>query len=83
MKNLVGLKELRENVNSCIAHIRKGTSFIVVRRSRPTFKIAPSDDDDGLWETVVGFTKFYKDGIPARQLLKNLWVLHEKSSQGT
>lgn len=80
MKNpIIGLKELRENADAFIAQVEKGKSFIVVRRSKPIFKISPPDDDSELWETVVDFTKFYKDGIPAGQLLKKLRSFHERS----
>lgn len=79
MENLIGLRELRENVDTYVSEVRKGRSFIVMRRSRPVFKIVPPDDSDELWETVVDFTKFYKDGIPARQLLKHLRSVNEKS----
>ena len=80
MKNsIIGLKELRENADTYISQVEKGKSFIVVRRSRPVFKIAPPDESDSQWETVVDFTEFYKEGIPARQLLKKLRSLHGKS----
>ena len=80
MKNsIIGLKELRENTNSFISQVERGKSFIVVRRSRPIFKIAPPDETETMWETVVDFTEFYKDGIPARQLLKKLRSLNGKS----
>jgi len=79
MKNIIGLKELRENADTFISQVEKGRSFIVVRRSRPIFKIVPPDETDNTWETVIDFTKFYKDGIPARQLLKKLRALNGKS----
>ncbi|MFY9461942.1 MAG: type II toxin-antitoxin system prevent-host-death family antitoxin [Candidatus Sungiibacteriota bacterium] len=78
MKNLIGLKELRENVDTYVSEVQKGKSFIVMRRSRPIFRITPPDDADELWETVIDFTEFYKDGIPARQLLKKLRSLNER-----
>lgn len=81
MENLVGLKELRENVDTYVSEVRKGKSFIVVRRSKPVFKIVPPDDADELWETVVDFTKVYKDGIPARQLLKHLRSFNDERSR--
>ena len=76
---IIGLKELRENTGAFISQVERGKSFIVVRRSKPVFKIAPPDDADELWETVVDFTKFYKGGIPAGQLLKKLRSLNGKS----
>ncbi len=80
MKNsIIGLKELRENADAFISQVEKGRSFIVVRRSRPVFKIAPPDESDELWETVIDFTKFYRDGMPAGNLLKKLRTLNGKS----
>ena len=68
----MGLKELRENMGKYASLIKKGRSFIVVKRSRPLFKISSIDEDDGLWETVVDFTKLRKGGIPAEELLSRL-----------
>jgi prevent-host-death family protein len=76
MKNttIVGLKELRENTEEYIGKIKKGRSFVVVRRSRPVFKIAPVDSwgDDGVWETIVDFQEIAKDGVRAKDVLKSL-----------
>lgn len=80
MKNaIIGLKELRENADTFISQIEKGKSFIVVRRSKPIFKIVPPDETDDAWETVINFTEFYKDGVPAGQLLKKLRFLNGKT----
>ena len=70
--NIVGLKELRNNTEDYIKKIRKGRSFIVVRRSKPVFKISPADDEVGAWETVIDFTKIKKGGVPAREILSRL-----------
>lgn len=73
MENIiVGLKELRENMEKYASLIKKGRSFIVVKRSKPLFKISSIDEDDGLWETVIDFTKLRKGGIPAEELLSRL-----------
>ncbi|OGG36656.1 hypothetical protein A2110_00280 [Candidatus Jorgensenbacteria bacterium GWA1_54_12] len=73
MKNaIVGLKELRENIESYIAEVKKGKSFIVVRRSKPVFKISSPDEDEGVWEEVVDFTKIKKGGVSARDVLREL-----------
>ena len=76
---MIGLKELRENMNTYAAEVQKGKSFIVVRRSKLLFRITPPDDANELWETAVDFTEFYKDGISAKQLLKKIQALNEKS----
>lgn len=73
MKNaIVGLKELRQNIENYIAEVKKGKSFIVVRRSKPVLKISSPDEDEGLWEEVVDFTKIRKGGIPISELLSRL-----------
>ncbi|KKW17727.1 MAG: hypothetical protein UY60_C0033G0002 [Parcubacteria group bacterium GW2011_GWB1_50_9] len=76
MEKLIGLKELRENVDRYVSEVKKGKSFLVVRRSKPLFKILPPDEEE-MWETVVDFTEYYKGGIPAGQLLRKLHSLHE------
>jgi len=71
--NIVGLKELRENTERYITQVRKGQSFVVVRRSTPVFKITPPlTTDEGAWETVVDFTKIKKGGIELGELLDRI-----------
>ena len=80
MKNsIIGLKELRENADTFISQVEKGRSFMVVRRSRPIFKIVPPDETVTAWEAVIDFTEFYKNGIPVGKLLKKLRSLNGKS----
>ena len=55
--NIIGLRDLRENMDKYVAQINKGRSFTVVRRSRPVFKIVPPSEDTEKWETVIDFTK--------------------------
>lgn len=72
MKNAtVGLKELRENIENYIMQVKKGKSFIVMRRSKPILKIS-SPDDEEFWETVVDFTKLKKGGVSIAELLSRL-----------
>ena len=73
-KNIVGVKELRENLDTYISRVNKGETLVVFRRSEPVFKISPVDEwgDEGVWETVVDFTKGKKCGISAKELLKHL-----------
>ena len=66
----VGLKELRENIEAYAAEVRKGKSFLVMRRSKPLFKISPpTADEEGMWERVVDFTKLKKGGVPIADML--------------
>lgn len=73
MNQIIGVKELRENLPAYTDAVQNGKSFTVVKRSKPIFKIIPIDeDDDGKWERVVDFTKINKDGVKASELLKYL-----------
>lgn len=74
MKNtIVGLKELRENIEKYISQIEKGESFTVVRKSKPVFKISPlGDEDNDAWEPVIDFTRIKKGGIPIADLLSRI-----------
>lgn len=71
MPNIVNLKELRENMAKYAQRIEKGDSFIVMKRSKPLFRISPVDEEYG-WETVIDFTKYKKGGISADELLARL-----------
>lgn len=79
-KNIVGLKELRGNIETYINRVEKGKSFIVVRRSRPIFKVIPVDEwgDEGVWKTVADFSKIRKGGIPASDVIRALKRLNEQ-----
>ncbi len=73
MKNtLIGLKELRENAGDYIAQIQKGKTFIVIRRSKPVFKISPPDECSDFWEPVIDFTKIKKGGVSLKTLLSRI-----------
>ena len=75
---ILGLKELRENVQKYASRIKKGESFVVVKKSRPLFKISPveEEENEGPWETVVDFTKINKKGVDARKILSALRKLN-------
>lgn len=70
-KNIVGLKELREDMETYISRVDKGESFTVVRRSKPIFQLAPVDGESQ-WETVVDFTQFRKGGMPIDEVIARL-----------
>ncbi len=71
-QSIVGLKELRENVDTYINAVERGRSFVVVRKSKPVFKISSAEDSDELWEQVVDFTKIKKGGISIDKFLARL-----------
>lgn len=71
--NIVGLKELRQNMEKYINRVNKGESITVFRRSTPLFKLSPVDDtSESQWETVVDFTKEIGSGMPIDELLASI-----------
>lgn len=70
MKNIVGLKELRENMNKYAERVAQGETFVVFKQSKPLFKIIPVED--GEWEEVIDFTKIKKGGVKISELLARL-----------
>ncbi len=72
MNKIVGLKELRANIGTYISEVEKGKSFVVVRKSKPVFKLTPIDEDEGMWETVADFTKIKKGGVNVDEVLKRI-----------
>lgn len=70
MDNIVNLKELRENMAKYAKRVEQGDSFIVMKRSKPLFRISPVNEEG--WETVIDFTQFKKGGISAVELLARL-----------
>lgn len=83
MTKIAGLKELRENTEAYIKSVQKGDSFVIVRRSKPVFKIAPVSEEDELWEDVVDFTKIKKGGLPIKEALAKVrkWTNSKKRSR--
>lgn len=75
MKNtIIGLKELRENMDNYISQVGEGKSFVVVKKSKPVFKLTPLDmwGDEGMWERVADFTKIKKSGVPLADVLSKI-----------
>lgn len=68
-ENIVGLKELRENMETYIKRVGKGESITVFRRSTPIFTMNPVEDDESEWETIIDFTEINKRGVPAEDVL--------------
>ena len=77
MDKIIGLKDLRENMGLYSSAVQKGASFVVVRKSKPLFKIAPVDDG-GEWEVAADFTRINKNGVSAEKILKSLRALNAK-----
>lgn len=71
MAKIVGLKDLRENMDKYVRDVGMGTEYVVVRRSKPLFRmVAPLEDEN--WGTVVDFTKIKRGGVNIKDLLSRL-----------
>jgi len=78
-QTIIGLKELRENTETYIKRASLGHTFMVMRRSRPVFKIVPpEDDDESGWETVIDFTKIRKGGVPTSEILEAMASMRKR-----
>ena len=77
LPGVVGLKELRENMESYIKRVQKGESLTIMRRGEPIFRITPVDTaSEDVWETVIDFTEINPNGVPAKEVLQALQKLH-------
>ncbi|MDP3989198.1 MAG: hypothetical protein Q8P93_03115 [bacterium] len=72
-RRIVGLKDLRTNMEKYIKAVDGGMSFTVVRRSKPIFRIEPTHDEFGEpledWETF-DFRDKNGNGISTKEFLK-------------
>lgn len=69
MTKIINLKDLRLNMDDYISKVKKGDSFLVMRRSEQVFKISPFEfeevdpkEDAKGWKTLVDFRKLTPDG---------------------
>ena len=84
--SIIGLKELRDNVDTYIAAVKKGKRFTVFRHSKPVFAIVPPseveydlDELDGPgWKKLIDFTKVRKGGVSIDEVISSLERVHGK-----
>lgn len=69
MENIVGLKELRQNFDKYATIVKRGETLIIVKRSRPIFRLAPLEEE---WEEIIDFTKIRKGGVSIKEILPRL-----------
>lgn len=79
---MIGMKEFRNSLADVTKAVAKGTSFLVMSRSKPAFVVKPVDPYDGIeevdedihmpgWTHIMDFTEGgKKDGIEASELYK-------------
>jgi antitoxin (DNA-binding transcriptional repressor) of toxin-antitoxin stability system len=76
MENIIALKDLRLNMEKYVAEVKTGKSFIVLKQSKPIFKLSPvnekNSDEDNRWDEIINFTKIKKGGVDIDSLLAAL-----------
>ncbi|MDO8469445.1 MAG: hypothetical protein Q7S84_00300 [bacterium] len=72
MEDIIGLKELRGSIRMVERNVRQGRSYLVLRKSRPLFKIVPVGGEEERWETVIDFTKIRRGGVRIDDILSRL-----------
>lgn len=76
LKNTVGLKELRQNMEAYITRVERGESITVLRRSAPIFTLTPVDDEQAQWDVVADFTTIHPEGVSGKEILARLKRIH-------
>ncbi len=71
METIVGLKEFRSAIDFYAKAAQKGRNFVVVKRSKPLFRVLPLNGEEN-WEEVIDFTKIKKGGVNIREILSRL-----------
>jgi len=86
MENLVGLKDLRLNMEKYAQKVKAGQSFVVVKKNKPLFRLSSINENEK-WEEVIDFTKIKKSGIDVGELLahfakqKQFTAVYQKSGK--
>jgi prevent-host-death family protein len=56
MATIIGLKELRENTEAVAERVNHGETFVVVKRSKPIFRLVPISDSVPANEELTAWT---------------------------
>lgn len=68
-EQIVPFKEFRLNAPKYIKALENGASFLVMKRSRPAFRLEPVSE---VWETIGDFSKMKAGGVSAKKLIQAL-----------
>lgn len=56
MATIIGLKELRENTEAVAERAKRGETFVVVKRSKPIFRLVPVTESVPANEELTAWT---------------------------
>ena len=65
MNKSINAKRLRASLPEVVEHVRKGTRFTVIYRSRPAFRIVPVDES-AQTQTPLAEDSLYRAGAVGR-----------------
>jgi prevent-host-death family protein len=72
MATIIGLKELRENTEAVAERANRGETFVVVKRSKPIFRLVPMNESAPADEELTAWTvKAIERYEPALRALAN------------
>jgi prevent-host-death family protein len=71
MENLVGLKDLRLNMEKYAQKVKAGQSFVVVKKNKPLFRLSSINENEK-WEEMIDFTKIKNGGVNIDESLAHL-----------
>lgn len=57
MATIIGLKELRENAEAVAERASRGETFVVVKRSKPIFRLVPVTESAPADEELTAWTQ--------------------------
>jgi len=70
-EKIVGLKELRKNIEKYAKGVEKGEEYIVAKKSKPLFKLtSPEKEED--WEPIIDFTKINNEGVELNKIFSKI-----------
>ena len=76
VNNMISFKDFRVNSEKYIKALNKGMPFIVVKRSKPIFRLEPIEES---WETLIDFTDGgKKTGMPIDKFLERIKSFKQK-----
>ena len=86
MNKSVPIKDFRIHLADFADKIEAGESFVIIRRSKKSFRVVPVDmdvEDEGIWETVIDFTDGgKKKGEKIEDVISVLKDMDKKKSRG-
>jgi prevent-host-death family protein len=71
MDQMISVKELRQKMDTYARRVKRGESFVVLKRSKPIFRVSSIELEER-WETVIDFTKIKKGGVDIDDLMSRL-----------